>query len=159
VTQNRNPQSTQKKIPNQTRLADSYYALLGLQASASIADIKKAYHRLSKLYHPDTTELPEDIARVKFQRLNEAYATLSNLDRRSLYDLKIGYFKDDRLTPDLPPQQPREYKPPKISNSAYLDPIDRPLSAGEISVLFFLSATIVGCFILVIIIAYLRTGF
>lgn len=138
---------------------DSYYALLELQASASIADVKKAYHRLSKLYHPDTTELPKDIARVKFQRLNEAYATLSDPDRRSLYDLKIGYFKDDRIQNARIPEKPREYKPPKISNSAYLDPIDRPLSAGEISVLFFLSATIVGCFILVIVVAYLRKGF
>lgn len=159
MTQNRDPKSTKKKVSNQTKLMDSYYAFLELQASASIADVKKAYHRLSKLYHPDTTELPEDIARVKFQRLNEAYATLSDPDCRSLYDLKIGYFKDDRMPNTLISEKPREYKPPKTSNSAYLDPIDRPLSAGEISVLFFLSATIVGCFMLVIVVAYLRKSF
>ncbi len=156
MTQNPNPQSTHKTIPTQTRLVNSYYGLLGLQPSASATDIRKAYHQLSKLYHPDTTELPEEIARGKFQRLNEAYATLSNLDRRSSYDLKIGYLEDFLPQKRVNYGDIEDYKPKKVPNSAYIDPIDRPLSAGEISVIFFLGVTIVGCLILVIIIAYLR---
>jgi curved DNA-binding protein CbpA len=156
VTQNQNPQSTQRRIPTQTRLVNSYYGLLGLQPSASATDIRKAYHRLSKLYHPDTTELPEEIARGKFQRLNEAYATLSNPDRRSNYDLKIGYLEDVLRQKRVNYGNLEDYTPKKVPNSAYIDSIDRPLSAGEISVIFFLGATIGGCLILVIVIAYLR---
>lgn len=156
MNQNQNPQSTQKKIPQQTRLVDSYYSLLELQSSASTSDIKKAYHRLSKLYHPDTTELPEAVARVKFQRLNEAYATLSNDDRRSLYDLKLGYLKDNISERQNIYSDREFYRPKKLSDSTYIDPIDRPLSAGEVSVLFFLAATIIGCLILVISVAYFR---
>ena len=65
-------------MPNQT----SYYVLLGLPPSASALEIRRAYRELSKRYHPDTTELPTAIATAKFQQLNEAYATLSNPERR-----------------------------------------------------------------------------
>ena len=71
--------------------ADSYYGVLELHPAASPVAIRRAYRELSKRYHPDTTLLTPDIATVKFQRLNEAYAVLSNPDRRSVYDLQIGY--------------------------------------------------------------------
>ena len=69
----------------------TYYSLLGLNPGASVIDIRRAYRELSKIYHPDTTELPANIATVQFQQINTAYATLSNPERRLNYDLKIGY--------------------------------------------------------------------
>ena len=69
----------------------TYYSLLELHPSASVIDIRRAYRELSKLYHPDTTELPANIATNQFQQINEAYATLSNPEQRLSYDLKIGY--------------------------------------------------------------------
>ncbi len=134
----------------------TYYALLGLHPSASPIEIRRAYRELSKRYHPDTTDLPTDRATRKFQELNEAYATLSNPERRVMYDQKIGYsrFNVIQAPPNLntPVSQPR----PKYSSSAYLDPTDRPLSAGEIFALFILGLTFLGCLLLAIAIGLTR---
>lgn len=58
-------------------MAESYYTILGLTPSASIADIKKAYRTLAKKYHPDVNKDPE--ADEKFIAINEAYRCLLNL--------------------------------------------------------------------------------
>ena len=134
----------------------SHYALLGLHPSASPIEIRRAYRELSKRYHPDTTDLPTETATRKFQQLNEAYATLSNPERRVLYDQKIGYSRLNviQAPPGLntPVNQPqRTYK-----SSAYLDPTDRPLSAGEIFALFILGLTFLGCLVLAIAIGLTR---
>lgn len=149
-------QSTSRKIPAQTRFADSYYAILGLYPSASAIEIRRAYRELSKCYHPDTTNLSTEVATLKFQRLNEAYGTLSNPERRSLYDLKIGYSRLNVI--QAPPDYPqRDYSSPASSSkSAYLDPSDRPLSSGEVFALFILGLTLIGCLILAITIGILR---
>ncbi len=134
----------------------SYYALLGLHPSASPLEIRRAYRELSKRYHPDTTDLPAATATAKFQELNEAYATLSNPERRTVYDLKIGYSRLNVIQPppgfNTPVNQPRR----TYSSSAYLDPTDRPLSAGEIFALFILGLTFVGCILLAIAIGLTR---
>jgi DnaJ-domain-containing protein 1 len=156
VTQNPHSQSTQKQITERTRLANSYYSTLRLSPAASAREIRRAYRQLSKLYHPDTTTLPEAEARSKFQRLNEAYATLGNPERRSIYDLKIGHLGNDVGETVVKIAELEVNKPKIVNNSAYLDPNDRPLSAGEISVIFFLGLTILGCLVLVIVVAYLR---
>ena len=83
--------SKSQKIPGKTPLGSSYYGLLGLHPSASPIEIRRSYRERSKLYHPDTTDLPPAVATAKFQQLNNAYATLSNPERRLAYDLKIGY--------------------------------------------------------------------
>jgi hypothetical protein len=154
VTQERtSPQSTEQWIPASTRLANSYYAILGLHPSASPISIRQAYRELSKRYHPDTTELPSAEATAKFQQLNEAYATLSNPERRSLYDLKIGYSRWNVIQPPSDLNRPTTGTSPRESSSAYLSPVDRPLSSGEVFVLFVLGVTFVGCLLLVVIIA------
>jgi curved DNA-binding protein CbpA len=93
------------------------------------------------------------VATAKFQRLNEAYATLSSPQKRSLYDLKIGY---SRINVIQAPKGWEAQNKPRNSSSAYLDPTDRPLSSGEIFVLFLLGATFIGCLLLVVAVAYLR---
>ncbi|NES80298.1 MAG: J domain-containing protein [Moorea sp. SIO2B7] len=157
MSQNRvSTKSTERKIPVQTRLANTYYALLGLHPGASVIEIRRSYRELSKCYHPDTTDLPPEIATAKFQQLNEAYATLSNPERRSLYDLKIGYSRINVIQAPPPLRQWDARSQQKWSDSAYLDPTDRPLSAGEIFALFILGLTFIGCLLLVLVIGLTR---
>jgi hypothetical protein len=153
VAQDRVRQTIRERVlPNPA----SYYALLGLHPSASPLEIRRAYRELSKRYHPDTTDLPAETATAKFQQLNEAYATLSNPERRTAYDQKIGYSRLNVIQPpsnlNTPVNQPRR----TYSSSAYLDPTDRPLSAGEIFALFILALTFVGCLLLAIAIGLTR---
>ena len=153
--ENANPQSKTRSIPTQSRLIHSHYAILGLHPSASVIEIRRAYRELSKTYHPDTTTLPSEVATRKFQRLNEAYGIISNPERRSLYDLQIGYSRWNVIQIPTDLQQSNQ-KTETWSKSAYLDPNDRPLSAGEIFSLCLLALTLLGCLGLAFLIAWLR---
>ena len=65
-----------------------YYRILGIERTASSNDIKKAYHRLSKQYHPDL--YPENpVVLDKFQEITEAYNVLGNLDSRLQYAAQL----------------------------------------------------------------------
>ncbi len=62
-----------------------YYEVLGLQKGASDAEIKKAYRKLAKQYHPDLN--PDDPqAEEKFKEINEANQVLSDPEKRAKYD-------------------------------------------------------------------------
>jgi molecular chaperone DnaJ len=61
-----------------------YYEVLGVGRNASAEDIKKAYRRLARQYHPDVSG--ESDAEVRFKEINEAYQVLSDEQRRSVYD-------------------------------------------------------------------------
>lgn len=138
---------TDHQTPTSDASTPTYYDILNVSPSASAQKIRQSYRELSKLYHPDTTELPAEVATAKFQILNEAYATLSSPERRLTYDFSIGYSRytvvQPRLDLDRPVSQAKSYR-----SSAYLDPTDRPLSSGEVSVLFVLAVTFVGCLLL-----------
>lgn len=138
---------------DRSSIESTYYGLLGLHPSTSVREIRQAYRERSKLYHPDTTELPQAIALRKFQRLNEAYATLSNPERRAAYDLSIGY---SRLVVVRPLPSLHRTDKPEPNSSAYLDATDRPLSPGELFALFILGITFVGCLILAVTIGITR---
>src|SRR5829696_6342427 len=61
------------------------YSLLGLAPGATPADIKRAYRRLSRRYHPDIN--PGDkAAESLYQRISQAYETLVDPERRRSYD-------------------------------------------------------------------------
>ena len=139
----------QNGMPQQSK--PNYYSLLGLHPGASVIQIRRAYRELSKRYHPDTTDLPTAVATKKFQQINEAYATLSNPERRFSYDLTIGYsrFGVIQAPTDLNTPVSKSYD---WSKSAYLDATDRPLSAGEVFALFVLGVTFVTCLLLAIVI-------
>ncbi len=62
-----------------------YYKLLELDKSASQADIKKAYRKLARKYHPDLNTNNKE-AQQKFQQINEAHEVLSNPEKRKKYD-------------------------------------------------------------------------
>lgn len=63
----------------------NYYDILGVSKTASDAEIKSAYFKLVKKYHPDLNP-GDDAAREKLKEVNEAYAVLSDKQKRSNYD-------------------------------------------------------------------------
>jgi hypothetical protein len=62
----------------------SYYDLLGVPGTATGAQIKQAYRRLAREFHPDVNRSADATAR--FKQLNEAYTTLTHSERRAAYD-------------------------------------------------------------------------
>lgn len=67
-----------------TNAQRDYYDILGVDKSASAAEIKKAFRRQAKKYHPDVNKAPD--AEGKFKELGEAFDVLSDADKRQVYD-------------------------------------------------------------------------
>lgn len=85
-----------------------YYKTLGVERSASAADIKKAYRKLAHKLHPDISK--EANAKEKFQEVGEAYETLKDADKRAAYDeLGNAY------------QSGQDFRPPPDWGKAYGD--------------------------------------
>ncbi|HEX2696834.1 MAG TPA: DnaJ domain-containing protein, partial [Anaerolineales bacterium] len=61
-----------------------YYDVLGVGRSASDDDIKTAFRKLARQYHPDVNKEPD--AEEKFKEINEAYGVLSDPEKRARYD-------------------------------------------------------------------------
>ena len=62
-----------------------YYKTLGVDRKASAAEIKSAYRKLARKFHPDVNPNNKD-AEVKFKQLNEAYQVLGDAEKRKKYD-------------------------------------------------------------------------
>ena len=67
-----------------------YYEILGIKRKADEKEIKKAYRRLAKQYHPDTYKGDKKDAEEKFKEISEAYEVLIDKDKRAKYD-QIGH--------------------------------------------------------------------
>lgn len=76
-----------------------YYEILGIKKGATAEEIKKAYRRLARKYHPDVN--PNDkSAEEKFKELTEAHDVLSDEKKRKIFD-RFGYYSDN-LSMDSP---------------------------------------------------------
>src|SRR3954471_4180330 len=70
-----------------------YYEILGVKKSASADDIRKAFRKLARKYHPDVN--PGDkSAEEKFKALSEANEVLSDPKKRKIYD-QVGFYSDN----------------------------------------------------------------
>ena len=67
---------------------EDYYRVLEVNRDASFEEIKKAYRRLSMIHHPDKNGNNEE-STIKFKQLANAYETLSDEDKRAMYDMGI----------------------------------------------------------------------
>lgn len=67
-------------------MAEDYYDVLGVARGADDGDIKKAYRRLAMKYHPDRGEGDAADNEENFKKVNEAYAVLSDKEKRNVYD-------------------------------------------------------------------------
>lgn len=63
-----------------------YYEVLGVSKTATAEELKKAYRQLAKKYHPDANPNNKEEAEAKFKEVNEAYETLSDPQKRQMYD-------------------------------------------------------------------------
>src|SRR6267378_2550126 len=76
-----------------TTTKQDYYELLGVSRRASAKDIRTAFRKLARKYHPDLN--PGDkSAEEKFKQLQEAYDVLSDTKKRQMYD-QYGFYSDN----------------------------------------------------------------
>src|ERR1700739_4555822 len=79
-----------------TTTKKDYYEILGVKKSASADDIRKAFRKLARKYHPDVN--PGDkSAEEKFKALSEANDVLSDPKKRKIYD-QLGFSSDNIVT-------------------------------------------------------------
>jgi curved DNA-binding protein len=80
-----------------------YYATLGVERTAKAADIKTAYRKLARKYHPDVSKEPG--AEEKFKEVAEAYETLKDTEKRAAYDQLGRHAQGDEFRPSPDWQQ------------------------------------------------------
>lgn len=129
----------------------SYYELLGVGPTADLQTLKKAFYRLSKTLHPDTTLLPVDEAARKFCQVCEAYEFLSDPIKRRVYDetLKAGDFGNEFEKDVVHVEVKRAMR--KIDKAGHR----RQLSGGELFSLMLLCIAILMSLLLAVGIAIL----
>ena len=67
-------------------MSEDYYKVLGLKRDATEEQIKKQFKKLAVRYHPDKNQDNPEAAKVKFQKIANAYETLSDPEKRRVYD-------------------------------------------------------------------------
>jgi curved DNA-binding protein len=92
-----------------------YYKLLGIEKTATAKDIKNAFRKLARKYHPDLNPNDKD-AKRKFQQINEANEVLSDQEKRKKYD---QYGKDWQHSDQFEKQRQYQKEPSGPSGSRY----------------------------------------
>ena len=130
--------------------ASTHYERLGVQRGVDAETLRRAFRRLSKSVHPDTTTLPAAESARQFQLLREAYDHLADPSLRRLYDAQL--IQQDQLWQEqqLPlPSPPAGSSPTAIGER-------RPLSGGEWLSLLMLLGALLLCLSLGVGVAWSR---
>ncbi|XP_073013305.1 NAD(P)H-quinone oxidoreductase subunit T, chloroplastic [Typha latifolia] len=107
------------------RANESHYQFLGVPVEADMEEIKAAYRRLSKEYHPDTTTLPLKAASEKFIQLREAYKVLSNDNSRRFYDWTLAQEAESRRAAQMRMRLEDPYEQDLENYESIPDTVDR----------------------------------
>lgn len=97
-----------------------YYAALGVAKSAGADEIKKAYRKLARKYHPDVSK--EKDAKEKFQEVSEAYETLKDAEKRAAYDQLGSYQAGQDFRP--PPGWEQQFSKGRGAGGFSFDEVD-----------------------------------
>jgi len=114
----------------------SHYELLGVSPYADTSTLRKAFRKLSKSLHPDTTSLPQEQAADQFQELYKAYELLIDPVRREAYNESINEGPPAEKATDVKVSLERK-KSFVAHNIKDLD-VRRPFSGGELFSLLLL---------------------
>ncbi len=74
----------------------SYYDVLHVKPDASDAEVKKKYHMLAKIFHPDRNPKDKRMAAHRFRLINEAYSHLKTHETRVLYNRQLNLQKTEK---------------------------------------------------------------
>ena len=85
-------------------MAKSFYEILGVPRTASELEIKSAYHKLARRYHPDKAETPDQAASLEaeFAKISTAYNTLKDKEKRAGYDKTLSTSVDKGSSGSMP---------------------------------------------------------
>lgn len=109
------------------------YEVLGLAPSASEEEIRAAWRRLARAYHPDLNPAPD--AHARLVQINQAYEVLGDPERRRLHDLRSAL-----SAPTFAPPPPPVYEPPPRPSEAELYRPFRPLVYAAVLASWLLAA-------------------
>ena len=127
----------------------NYYTILGVHEKASYHELRKAFCKLTKELHPDTTSLNLEDAKIRLQTVLEAYENLNNPNLRNLYDNRMKNVLVDSQEKTL--DNLNSYaEDSKISNSIGNR---RPFSNGEMFSLLLLVIVIFACLLFAVLFA------
>lgn len=125
----------------------THYDILGLVRSATETDIKKAYRKLAKEFHPDTNH-GDALAEEKFKAISEAYFVLSDADRRYQYDQKLDEpEKSEEQQYDQ--QQAHHQQQQAFYRSMYVQNSDVPYFKLKMAAFILLTVALVGAMTLI----------
>ena len=127
----------------------NYYKILGVHEKASSHELRKAFCKLTKELHPDTTSLNLEDAKIKLQTVLEAYENLNNPNLRNLYDNRIKNVLVNDQDKNLDNFNFYD-EDSKISNSIGNR---RPFSNGEMFSLLLLVIVIFACLFFAVLFA------
>jgi len=125
----------------------SHYTLLQVPEQASADELRQAFRRLSKRFHPDTTSLPASGAEQAFQRLRQAYAVLSDPDARRRYDAELRLARVAASAAAATPAS-RPVNGPPAPPVTSVTSVRRALSGGEWLALLLLALALVFSLVL-----------
>ena len=117
----------------------NYYKILGVHEKASNHELRKAFCKLTKELHPDTTSLNLEDAKIKLQTVLEAYEHLNNPNLRSSYDSELRNFpiKVQNKSRELRNTYSSDSRPSNLIGNR------RPFSNGEMFSLLLLAIVII----------------